>query len=385
MAVFEKYRPAAAAFLQMMSMALTTTALSFFVGPVCRELGFGRGSFTVYYSILTAAGTLASPFLGQVIQRRGLRFVSVVSAFWTAVGLMMFSFCRELWMFYLAGAFTGFFGTACVTLCAGVTVQTRYHGSAASRLTGLVMAGSGVGGMIVSLVLPELIDGWGWRWGYRLTALVWLGLGLCAAWLLGNGGQNAEARKKAADDRGMSRAQALGSGKLYLLIFVIFLLSAASGVQQQLPAALESFGLDTATVSGAMSFFTAMLALGKILQGLLYGRAGAQKGGTIMVIVYAAGFALLGGNIILPGLLTLAVGMGTVTTLMPIVTRTVFGGREYASIWSILSAFSNFGAMIAAPLFGMAFDLTGSYGGAMTAAAVLLIPALAALMAVFRR
>ena len=385
MANFQKYRPAAAAFLQMMSMALTTTALSFFVGPVCRELGFGRGSFTVYYSILTAAGTLASPFLGQVIQRRGLRFVATVSSVWTAAGLVAFSFCSELWMFYLAGAFTGFFGTACVTLCAGVTVQTRYHGSAASRLTGLVMAGSGVGGMLVSLVLPELIEGWGWRWGYRLTALVWLGLGLCAAWLLGNGGQNAEARKKAADDRGMTRAEAMGSGKLYLLIFVIFLLSAASGVQQQLPAALESFGLDTATVSGAMSFFTAMLALGKILQGLLYGRAGAKKGGTIMVIVYAAGFALLGGNIILPGLLTLAVGMGTVTTLMPIVTRTVFGGREYASIWSILSAFSNLGAMIAAPLFGMAFDLTGSYEGAMTAAAVLLIPALAAFVAVFRR
>lgn len=385
MAVFEKYRPAAAAFLQMMSMALTTTALSFFVGPVCRELGFGRGTFTVYYSILTAAGTLASPFLGQVIQRRGLRFVATVSAVWTAAGLVAFSFCSELWMFYLAGAFTGFFGTACVTLCAGVTVQTRYHGSAASRLTGLVMAGSGVGGMIVSLVLPELIDGWGWRWGYRLTALVWLGLGLCAAWLLGNGGQNAEAQERKADSSGMTRAQALGSGKLYLLIFVMFLLSAASGVQQQLPAALESFELDTATVSGAMSFFTAMLALGKILQGLLYGRAGAKKGGTIMVIVYAAGFALLGGNIILPGLLTLAVGMGTVTTLMPIVTRTVFGGREYASIWSILSAFSNLGAMVAAPLFGMAFDLSGSYEGAMTAAAVLLIPALAALMAVFRR
>lgn len=379
------YRPAAAAFLQMMSMALTTTALSFFVGPVCRELGFGRGTFTVYYSILTAAGTLASPFLGHAAQRWGVRVVAAVSAFWTAAGLAAFSFCRELWMFYLAGAFTGFFGTACVTLCASVTVQTCYRGPLASRLTGLVMAGSGAGGMIVSLFLPGIIDGFGWRAGYRLTALCWLVLGLCAVWLLENGGQTAEARARTEDSRGMSRAQAIGSGKMYLLILVIVLLSAASGIQQQLPAALESFGLDTATVGGAMSFFTAMLALGKILQGLLYGRAGAKRGGIIMVTLYAAGFALLGGEVILPGLLTLAVGMGTVTTLMPIVTRTVFGGREYASIWSILSAFSNLGAMIAAPLFGMAFDLTGSYAGAMTAAAVLLIPALAALMAVFRR
>ena len=49
-----EYRPALAAFLLMMAMALTTTALSFFVGPVCEALGFGRGSFTVYYSLMTA-------------------------------------------------------------------------------------------------------------------------------------------------------------------------------------------------------------------------------------------------------------------------------------------------------------------------------------------
>ena len=103
-----------------------------------------------------------------------------------------------------------------------------------------------------------------------------------------------------------------------------------------------------------------------------------------MVLCYIAGFALLGWGSVWPGLLALAVGMGTVTTLMPIVTRSIFGSREYAPIWSILSAFSNLGAMTAAPLFGLAFDVTGSYAGAMGAAAVALIPALMALMAVFR-
>mgnify|MGYP003303465217 CR=1 FL=1 len=47
MTFFQRSRPAMAAFVQMMAMALTTTGLSFFVGPVCEELGFGRGSFTV--------------------------------------------------------------------------------------------------------------------------------------------------------------------------------------------------------------------------------------------------------------------------------------------------------------------------------------------------
>lgn len=380
---FREYRPSIAAFLLMMAMALTTSALSFFVGPVCDDLGFGRGSFTVYYSIMTASGTLASPFLGKAIQRWGVRAVATVSAFWTAAGLLLFSFCSALWMFYLAGAFTGSFGTACVTLCASVMVQTCYQGSTASRLTGLVMAGSGLGGMIVSFLLPGLMADWGWRWGYRMTAFCWLALGLCAVWLL-RGAQKANAAER-RQESGMTRAEAFRSTRMYLLILVIFLLSAASGVQQQLPAVLSDAGMDTARVSLTMSVFTAALALGKIGQGMLYGKAGPKVGGAVMVICYGLGYLLLGQSHILPGLLTLAVGMGTVTTLMPIVARVVFGGREYASIWSILSAVSNLGAMTAAPLFGMAFDMTGSYAGAMTAAAVLLIPALAALMAVYRK
>ena len=74
------YRPAAAAFLLMISMALTTTALSFFVGPVCTELGLGRGSFTIYYSLMSATGAFAIPFHGQYINKKGVRGIMTVSA-----------------------------------------------------------------------------------------------------------------------------------------------------------------------------------------------------------------------------------------------------------------------------------------------------------------
>lgn len=376
-------RPALAAFLLMMAMALTTTGLSFFVGPVCTELGLGRGAFTVYYSIMTFAGTIVSPILGRILQRRGAGWVAGVSGVWTGAGLFGFSLCRELWMFYLAAALTGVFGTACVTLCAGVIVQTHYRGGKASRLTGIVMAGSGAGGLIVSMALPGLIEALGWRTGYRLSALAWLLLGWSAAWLL-HGIPACPDQEGTGEDKGMTGSQAMRSPKLYLLILVIFLLSAASGVQQQLPSVLEGAGLETSLVSGAMSFFTAALAIGKIAQGMLYGRLGPARGGIGLVSIYICGFALLGQGILGPGLLALAVGMGTVTTLMPIAARSVFGGREYAAIWSILSAVSNLGAMTAAPLFGMAFDLTGSYAGAMGAAAVLLVPALLGFMGVFQ-
>ena len=120
-----EYRPALAAFLLMMAMSLTTTALSFFVGPVCNALGFGRGSFTVYYSLMTATGAFSIPILGQIINKRGVRGILAVSAFWVAAGLWAFSLSGALWVFYAAGAGLGLFGTSCVSLCANVIVQQR--------------------------------------------------------------------------------------------------------------------------------------------------------------------------------------------------------------------------------------------------------------------
>jgi len=232
----------------------------------------------------------------------------------------------------------------------------------------------------VSMILPELIDAFGWRTGYRLTALGWLLLGTCAVWLLRGSDETAPAGESGAGKRDSPRL--LGSQGLYLLIFVMLLLSAASGVQQQLPSVLGETAPDR--VGGEMSVVPASLALGKIAQGILCGRVGPEKGGFLMVLCYIAGFALLGWGLVWPGLLLLAAGMGTVTTLMPIVTRAIFGGQEYASAWSILSAVSNLGALTAAPLFGLAYDLSGSYGGAMIVASIMLIPALAGLLAVFR-
>lgn len=381
-----EYRPALAAFALMVAMALTTTALSFFVGPVCDDLGLGRGSFTVYYSFLTASGAAAVPVLGQVINKRGVRGILAVAAVWVSVGLLLFSLSGKLWMFYAVSAVMGIFGTSCVSLCANVIVQQSYAGPKASGLTGLVMSGSGVGGMAVSLVLPGLIEGLGWRWGYRILAVCWLGLGLCALALLGKTELSGGVGRRRTPVDGMTRAQALGHPALYLLTLVILILSAACGIQQQLPSLLAGYGYSTARVSAMLSFFTAALALGKIAQGFLYSKMGPHKGGYLIVAVFALSFVLLRvPGLVYPALAMLAVGMGCVTTLMPILTRFTFGALEYAAIWSILSTASNVGALIASPLFGFVYDSAGSYEPAMAASAAGLTLCLGLMYFCFRK
>ena len=383
---FKELRPSIAAFALMVAMALTTTALSFFIGPVCEELDLGRGSFTIYYSLMTASGAFSIPFHGQIINKKGVRGILTVSAFWIAAGLFGFSFSTKLWMFYAVAAFMGIFGTSCLSLCAQVIVQQAYSSARASSLLGLVMSGSGVGGMILSMVMPGFIENFGWRTGYRLLGICWLVLVLGALVLLGKIQLTGSVGQRRTPVDGMTRDEALKSPRLYLLVAVIFILTAACGIQQQIPSVLGGFGYGTAQFSTMRSFFTAALAVGKILQGILYSKLGPARGGYIIIALFGMSFVLLCfPGMAYPALVALAVGMGCVTTLMPIVTRFVFGAREYAAIWSILSTASSIGSLIATPLFGMAYDATGSYTPAMAVSAVALFMSIPILAMAFKK
>jgi len=160
---------------------------------------------------------------------------------------------------------------------------------------------------------------------------------------------------------------------------------ACCGVQQQIPSLLASYGFETGRVSVMVSMLTAFLAVGKVAQGILYGRLGIQKGGYIMMTVFAAGFlALTTKALIYPGLILLAGGLGIYTTLLPQVARSTFGSREYAAIWSLIATAGSVGSFIATPVWGLVYDLTGSYTLGLFVAPILLMVALGALVLTFR-
>ena len=374
------YRPAMAAFLTMMAMSLTSSTLSFFLGPVCEALQISRGSFSLIFSLMSVSGALTNPFLGQFAGKRGVRSILLVSGAWVCGCLLLFSMAHQVWLIYLAGFGMGAFGTNCVALCANVIVQQAYFGPQASGILGAVMAGSGVGGMIFSLIIPGCISGFGWQMAMRVMGFSWMGLLWLAAALLGKQTMTVGSGVNGAVGLGMTRSEALKSPKLYLQMVIIIIITACCGIQQQLPSLLSSNGFETATVSVMISVMTAFLAIGKVGQGLLYGKLGIQKGGVLMMVIFAAGFlAMLSKSLAYPGLILLAFGMGIYTTLLPQVARRIFGSREYAAIWSLIATAGSAGTFVANPVWGTIYDMTGSYTVGLIAAPVFLVAAIWAL------
>lgn len=376
------YRPAAAAFITMMAMAITSSTLSFFLEPVCTALNVSRGSFSLLFSLMSISGALTNPFIGQIAGKKGVRGILLVGGVWGALCLMLFSAARSLWLIYLAGFLLGAVGSNCVALCANVIVQQSYFGPQASGVLGAVMAGSGVGGMLFSLIIPGCIQGFGWQMGIQIMAVSWVVLLGMAALLLGKQNKLEAGTGSGAVGLGMTRAEALKSKKLYLQMALIIVITACCGIQQQLPSLLHAHGYPSAQVSVMISVMTAFLAIGKVVQGIVYGRLGVRKGGCAMLITFALAFlVLLMPKLAWPGLILMAFGLGVYTTLLPQVCRRVFGSREYAAIWSLLATAGSAGTFVANPLWGTIYDLTGSYTLGLLICPVLLLGGMFAMLA----
>ena len=140
-----KLRPAIATFLMMIAVSTTSTAISFLNQPVSTQLQVGMGSFTLYYSLMVAAGALTTPFVGRLIHKLGAVKIVIATAVWGLICMFLFSVSNSLWMFYVVGILAGALGGSAITLLANVVLQTYYTTSEAASLIGIVMAGSGVG------------------------------------------------------------------------------------------------------------------------------------------------------------------------------------------------------------------------------------------------
>ena len=382
----KQFRPAASAFLLMLTMSLLSTALSFFVAPVCADLGFGRGSFTLYYSLMVAGGAVSASFLGTHMNKKGVRGIVILSGIWCGIGFFLLSFSSALLMFYIVGATMGFFGSTCVYLAANVIVQQSYSSKSASAVLGIVMAGAGIGGVIWSNLVPRVLEDLGWRFGYRMLGVLWLALALLSALILGKqdlSGGIGHAKTSSSSD---SKKQALKSLRFVLVVVLMCTLSIASCISQQLPAVLGGFGHASEKISMMISVMTAASAIGTVAEGVICSKLGIQKTMLGVLVVYALAFPLLpSSTFVYVSLTFLAFGSGSIGTLMPVVTRQIFGGRDYASIWSVIITCSSVASFLAAPLWGMVYDIFGTDAPALTIMPILLLLNIAVMIAAFKK
>lgn len=357
---------AVGAFLVMVANAIPLSILSIFTPFITRDLGFDTGSFQIYYSLLAASTALAMPVSGRLITPWGARRLLLLGGVVSTVGLVGLAFSGALWHFYVSGTVLGF-GVGLGCMFVPVVLVNTWFVARRGMVMGFVLAGTGVGGAVMSLVIPLIIgEGEGWRTGFVTLAAIMGAFTILPTLLfirnvpsdvglLLYGGLPPQKDTAAVAEPGMTFAQAMRSPWFYLFYLMIVLLGIVIAVVQSLSVHLDLIGL-AAWIGPLMMIITLGLVFWKVVLGVLVDALGLRWAMIITLGLCAAAFIVMPGTtavwILVLCMVGIAAGTANGTVIPPLAGAVAFGARDYPAIWGVGATAFSVGTAAGTPLWG---------------------------------
>ena len=369
--------------LMAVGTGIFVNGVGIFVKPVCEDLGFERGTFTLYTTITSVLSMLAMLVFGELYRKkpRRIRLYIAIGGLTGCLVFFGYSLSSKLWHFYTLSAIYG-----CVaTTLAGISVTTLVNNWFVDKrglATGLAFAGSGVSAAIMTPVLTTVVTDYGWRMGYRTMSLVSFIILIPAMLLIrlepsdkgllpyGVTPHPSEEDKRSIpviEQTGLTRAQAVKTSSFYFQSIGIFCLSLAGmGISNHAISYFTDIGYSPLTASTAMSLVMTIMIGAKILLGAVFDKIGSVRSAILTglcMIASTLSIRFAGAGAFMPYVFSVCFGFGYSTLTVPYsyLIGQNFGTREFSSIYSLICTLGSLGGGIAATLTGMLYDRLGSY------------------------
>jgi len=370
---------AAGAAIYAASVGIIVSSASILYRAVAKDFGVGLSSISLYTTIMYLVITVLLPFAGKILQRFDARFVLAIAGVLDAGAFALMGTYHTAFPFYLSGVVLG---VASTFLIYGTIplVMNNWFKTRIGLSLGIAMAFMGIGGVIFSQVTGHLIGSIGWRMTYVTLGIIVAVLTIPVSLLVmrakpedkglqpyGIETVDANAPVATVAETGVMRAQAKNSPAFYLVIIFTGLLGLAATVSFHIPNFAQSIGFSATVAATGVTCVTIGQTGGKFLLGAVNDKFGVRAalitgigGGLIgvLILLSAQSTGLAGVYV---GALLFGIGFSGSTLLPPVVIREVFGGRDYASIYTTIMSASTLGLAFGTTIFSMIYDRSGSY------------------------
>lgn len=391
---------AACAVITMMALGLVSHAGTLYIEPVTRDMGFNRAEFNVVFTISSVTGMGISLSMGRLykwVKRvRMLLLIGIISA---SLSQYIFSIAANVTTFYLGGVFMGgaifYLGS---TPYAILTADWFHHKRATAY--GIILAGSGIGGVVFSPLANHWIETYGWRTAYLIAA--GLLLIVCMPMLLvikdkpkeepvllGNMtadgiSSNREAASKASEQlEGYTLKEAVKKPAFWLAAPGFFLMALSIfSVYINTAAHLVNLQLMPQVVAYVLSVVFLVNTGAKLILGVMTDRIGIRPVFlfSISCFMVATIMLMLAANPVIAFSAAVFFGFGFATMSVPIpeLVRNLFGMKDFSTLLGVFMTFLGFGGAVGPVIGGLLFDRFGHYQALLAMA--LVFNALAALL-----
>ena len=383
---FGYFTVAALVLTSFIPLSLGLSCAGIFYPAVSADLGIGTGLLGYYTSILWLAAMVTLPVMGRLLERRDARLCVGGAVVVIAVAFVWLSFTQSLWQFYAGAAAMGI-GVGMLLFLAPSTLINRWFAKRAGVLLGVVMAFTGVGGVVWSSVGGVLIQSIGWSATYLSFAVLSIVTLPAALFMVASRpadkglvpfgvSESVTAAAQAQDGEGSASvllegvpaAKAFKMPVFFLILAMCFMLNFGMYVYFMIPSYMNTLELSIAMpLLGATASSVAMagqtvskLALGVVGDARPYVSTVATIGlGVVGVVLLFVG----GGSAVLLYVAAFVYGCfyGITNVMTPIITRRAFGDAEYPVIYSRVSMAASIGSVVSGFIWGASIEATGGY------------------------
>jgi len=354
---------------------------SVFLVALVGEFGWSRSVVSGGFAFFSLMNALLGPPTGWLIRRWGPRRVILAGVGVMALGLCLTAETRAWWHLYVAyGLITGLGMSLNGWIPQVILIQAWFPRRVGSAM-GLATAGIGVGIFALVPLTQLLIEWYGWRWAFRLLAVLTVAWGLPSAlWWVRDPPGVTEGRSGPGPCRADDAAEAfwtLGAAvhtrRFWALCGMYF---CGNAVTQMLMIHQVAYLVDhrmPALTAASVGGFVGLVSIGgKIGWGVLSDRTSRELACTLgfgCVLGSLGGLVLAGaypGSPIVWGYAVLiALGYGVLSPVFPATASDLYRGPGFATIYGTLWAVVCLGLAAGPWIAGQVFDLTGSYGLAL--------------------
>jgi len=341
------------------------------VVPLTSEFGWPRATLASAVVASHMTGALAMPFIGGLIDRFGVRRVTLPAICGFSLVLAAIALLPAVPLYFvLAYALLGILGAGHSTLAYARVVSTWFDAKRGLAL-GITLSGVGIGTAVTPQVARLLVAHDGWRGAYVGLALFLFVVAAPAVAFLVRDRSAAclptrDVNDVAPEITGMPLRAALTQSRFWMIGATLFLVaSAVNGAIAHIVPLLADRGVSTEAATMALSAAGLALILGRVLSGYCLDRFFAPYVAAIFFLVPLCGIAVLGsgaqGGLAVLASVLLGIGLGAEVDIMAFLVSRYFGLAHDGTIYGTWLALVTFGAGLGPWLIALAFDHFHAY------------------------
>ncbi|KAI8348453.1 major facilitator superfamily domain-containing protein [Choanephora cucurbitarum] len=293
---------------------------------------------TVSLAELSFVGTIGFSFCGllgpitpYLMKLMGARLLLLCGTLLGSAGLVLASYSTKVWQLYMTQSVMHGMGTALLFIVS-MSISPQWFNKKRAFAVGIMVSGSGIGGLLMPFVITFLNESLGITWCYRILSIISFVLSLIPTLLLRERKQDFETKQRPIIDLKICKNSS------FIIWCIVGNLSYMSYYIPAfyIPSHATKIGLKPSQGSLLVSVFSGVNVFGRIFSGFLGDRIGVINANTILLLTCGLSSFLVWSfsdsfYMLLVFIIFYGFASGTVPALLAPITASITGLENYSS------------------------------------------------------